>query len=199
MRTAGSSGKLPFRLSFALILPALLGLSACLGSGSPIGDPDALVAAAPAPDPAAEEAATRQRLLAALVDYCPPVEIKLGATAYSVYERGGEGEPSRLRYQASLSQFPRSCVDEAGTLTIQLGLAGYLLAGPRGGPGSVTIPLHVQVVQDIDTVVFDRVFPTPASIPVGAVRGEYSRVEAIVVPSPPRENMRIVIGFDQPR
>jgi hypothetical protein len=133
--------------------------------------------------------------LAALPDYCPAVEIRQGGAAYVVYERGGDGDPGRIRYQATISEFPRNCVDEAGTLTINLGVAGLLLTGPRGSAGSVTVPLRIEVVQDTATVVYDRVFPTTVTIPVGALRGEFTRVETIVVPSPPRENMRVYVSL----
>jgi hypothetical protein len=152
-----------------------------------------------APSGDQDDDAPRRPAIVALQDYCPPVEVRLDGASYVVYERGGEGEPSRIRYQATLSQYPRSCTDVAGTLTIRLGLAGYLLSGPRGGPGSVIAPLHVQIVQDNTVVVLDRPLPTQVTVPAGAVRGAFSRVEEFVVPSPPRENMRVVIGFDQPR
>jgi hypothetical protein len=150
-------------------------------------------------EPSEDEERPGQRALAALLDYCPPVEVKVGGPAYTIYERGGEGEPTRIRYQATFSSFPRNCTDEAGVLTIRLGIAGFLLSGPRGGPGTVTVPIHVQVIQDGTEVVLDRPLPTQVTVAPGAVRGEFTRVEELVVPSPPRENMRVVLSFDQPR
>jgi hypothetical protein len=177
------------------------------GGALPQGEPPAsAVPFPPPPEPGPpslgeeEDGLTpTERAIANLQDYCPPVEVKIDGPAYIVYERGGEGEPSRIRYQATFSQFPRNCTDQAGTLTIRLGIAGLLISGPRGGPGSVTVPLRVQIVQDNDVIVLDRPLPTPITIPPGGVRGEFSLVQELVVPSPPRENMRIVIGFDQPR
>jgi hypothetical protein len=63
----------------------------------------------------------------------------------------------------------------------------------------VTVPIRIQVIQDNDVVVLDRPLPISVTVAPGAVRGEFSLVEELVVPSPPRENMRVVIGFDQPR
>jgi hypothetical protein len=175
------------------------------GAALPQGEPPAsAVPFPPPPEPAPsspsedEGLSPRQQAIANLRDYCPPVEVTIDGPAYLVYERGGEGEPSRIRYQATFSQFPRNCTDVAGTLTIRLGIAGFLISGPRGGPGSVTVPLRVQVVQDNDVIVLDRPLPTQITVPPGALRGEFIRVEELVVPSPPRENMRVIIGFDQP-
>ncbi len=198
MGKGGFAGKTTAPHHFALILASCLGLAACLGTTKyPL---DQIQASAEPVEADEEDARSpRERAIANLQDYCPPVEVRVDGPAYVVYERGGEGEPSRIRYQATLSQFPRACTDNAGILTIRLGIAGFLLSGPRGGPGSVTVPLHLQVIQDNDVVVLDRPLPTAITIAPGAIRGEFSRVEELVVPSPPRENMRVVIGFDQPR
>jgi hypothetical protein len=130
-------------------------------------------------------------------DYCPPVEIRAQGTSHIVYEAGGENDPSAIRYQATLDQFPRACTDEAGVLTIDLGISGFLLAGPKGAPGTFTVPIRVEIVQDISTVVFSEVYPTAATLAPGQNRASFTRVERITVPSPPRETMRITLGFEE--
>jgi hypothetical protein len=203
MGKGGFAGKMMAPHHFALILASCLGLAGCLG-----GAPSIPVQPTAEPPPPAlgrttpedqEEPRPGQQALAALLDYCPPVEVKVGGPAFTIYERGGEGDPSRIRYQATFSSFPRNCTDEAGVLTIRLGIAGYLLSGARGGPGTVTLPIHVEVIQDSTVVVLDRPLPTQVTIAPGAVRGEFALVQELVVPSPPRENMRVVLSFDQPR
>lgn len=191
------AGKTTAALQFTLILASSLGLASCLGGGQsgPSGSQASAVQSAPVEE---EVLPPGERARAALLAYCPPVEIKVDGPAYTVYERGGEGDTSRIRYQATFSDFPRNCTDRAGVLTIRLGVAGFLLAGPRGGPGTLTVPLRVEVIQDNDVVVLDQPLPTPVTIPAGAVRGQFTRVEELVVPSPPRENMRVVLSFDQP-
>lgn len=198
MEKGGFAGKMTTPLHLALILASAAGLASCLGGAQTIPYPGQASAVPPEP-PADEELAPGERARAALLDYCPPVEVKVGGQAHQIYERGGEGEASRLRYQATFSNFPRNCSDEAGVLTIHLGIAGFLISGPRGGPGTVTVPMRVQVFQDNDFLVLDRPLPTQITVPAGAVRGEFARVEDLVVPSPPRENMRVVLSFDQPR
>lgn len=198
MGKGGFAGKTTAALQFTLILASSLGLASCLGGGQS-GPSDSQASAMQSEPAEEEELEPGERARAALLDYCPPVEIKVGGPAYTVYERGGEGDINRLRYQATFSDFPRNCTDQSGVLTIRLGIAGFLLSGPRGGPGTLTVPIRVEVIQDNDVVVLDRALPTPVTVPAGAVRGQFARTEELVVPSPPRENMRVVLSFDQPR
>jgi hypothetical protein len=76
---------------------------------------------------------------------CPEVDIAEGGSAY----RAGGAESASVRYQFNISDTARQC-DPAGPgqATIKIGVAGNLVIGPAGSPGTFSVPLRITVTQD---------------------------------------------------
>jgi hypothetical protein len=81
---------------------------------------------------------------------CPPVKIRHGAATLTIGMNPKELEPSPLqvRYQGSIVRMARECQVAAGTMTMKVGVEGRIITGPAGGPGTVSVPLRIAVVQE---------------------------------------------------
>jgi hypothetical protein len=89
-----------------------------------------------APPPAAESELT-----------CPPVNIRAGASTYTVAAPGKEPVGNDVRYQAIITRTARDCTLNNGQITARIGILGRVIAGPAGSPASIEVPLRVAVVQ----------------------------------------------------
>ena len=101
------------------------------------------------------------------------VQILPGTESLTVYDRGHDGEADFIRSQGSITRTAREChALDAGTLSVKLGVAGRVVAGPKGGAGTVTMPLRVAVSRQHDgTVLFSKAFTVPGD----AVRARFRR------------------------
>jgi len=78
---------------------------------------------------------------------CPEIEVAEGGAAVRV----GGAESASVRYQFNLGETARQC-DPAGPgrASIKVGVAGNLVIGPAGAPGTYSVPLKIAVIQDAD-------------------------------------------------
>ncbi len=82
-----------------------------------------------------------------LLAYCPKVTLREGTAIINSYAKGGDGDPAKLVYQASMSDATRSCTRSGGTLTMTVAVAGKVVPGPAAPPGEVTLPIRVVATQ----------------------------------------------------
>ncbi len=132
--------------------------------------------------------------------YCPPVQIRLGTEALPIYERGHEGDDAYVRFQGSITKTARECHTVGDTLTIKVGIAGRLTAGPKGNPGSFTVPLRVAVVkQGNNKVFYSQVSKAPVTITAPDYASDFSYVVDNVSfqVTPDDHDLVIYVGYDE--
>ena len=130
-------------------------------------------------------------------DYCPEVRVRKGTEALRRYVRGHEDDPGYVVWQASIGETARECLyDLQGNLTIRVGVSGRLLAGPKGGPGEVALPLRIAVMRGVDEVLASDLHQMALNIPA-ANTTSFAEVREITVPSPANaQSYLIYVGFD---
>lgn len=112
--------------------------------------------------------------------FCPSITVQPGTAALTQYERGGEGSPLAVRYQANFSQFARECVDLGAEVGVRLGIAGRALVGPKGAPGQkIDVPIRFVVLDDKNKLVLSRVTRLQVVIPEGQTGITFTHVEDI--------------------
>lgn len=131
-------------------------------------------------------------------EYCPRIEIRAGTESFTLYERGQEGETSAVRYQASISRTARECRKTQDGLAIKVGVGGRVVAGPKGGAGSVTLPLRIVVTQRSTGVIYSELFNLPVSISPPALSADFSHVvpQIPITATSQQKDFIIYVGFD---
>ncbi len=130
--------------------------------------------------------------------YCPVIEVRDGTQVLRRYERRAEPTEEALIWQVSIGDTARECQDDpGGTMTIRVGVSGRILAGPRGGPSDVKVPIRIAVVKYKEAVLKSELHNETVSIGPN-LSSVFRRVYEIQVPSPGDErNYLIYVGFDE--
>src|SRR5882757_11226406 len=77
---------------------------------------------------------------------CPPVQIRAGASTYSVAAPGKQAIGNDLKFLASITRTARQCSLNNGEITAKIGIQGRVIVGPSGAPPTIQVPLRVAVV-----------------------------------------------------
>ncbi|MBY0533023.1 MAG: hypothetical protein K2P86_13725 [Xanthobacteraceae bacterium] len=132
-------------------------------------------------------------------DDCPSAAIRQGAGAWA--QNAGAG-PTNVRYQASIVQIARECALLGSTMTIKVGVEGRLVVGPKGGPGSVTVPLRIALVQEgpQPRPIVSKFYGVQVNVTQGSTQVPFTQVEDdLTFPLPADKNLDkyvIYVGFD---
>lgn len=129
--------------------------------------------------------------------YCPTIEVRDGTQVIRKYVNYKEPTPDTVVWQAAISETARQCSESPdGTMTLKIGVSGRVLAGPKGGPADVTVPIRVAVVRFQESVLTSELHKETVTIGP-QLSTVFRRVYDVTVPSPGDDrNYLIYIGFD---
>ncbi|WP_051631260.1 hypothetical protein [Afifella pfennigii] len=131
-------------------------------------------------------------------DYCPELRVKGDTQTIRRFARGQQETAENVVWQAGLGDTARECLyDTAGNLTLRIGVAGRVLAGPKGGPTNVEVPVRIVVVKNEEAVLASELRRVPVTVgpELSAV---FSEVYELTVPSPGDDrDYLIYVGFDE--
>ena len=164
------------------------------GVSSAFGNLLAFNTTTPPPAPAAAGAAPERPL------QCPTVEVLDGTASYRTYA-GTEQTNEAVRYQFSMGEVARDCTHSGKDVLLKVGVAGRVLLGPAGSPGSFTVPVRIAVRRDGDgKAVATKLYDVPATIAAGEDATGFQIVsDPIAVPfvsSSADDDYTILVGFD---
>jgi hypothetical protein len=130
-------------------------------------------------------------------NYCPELRVVSGAELMRQYERGHADDPKFVIWQASVGKTARECLwDLEGGLTLKIGVSGRVIAGPKGGASTVSVPLKIAVVKHKEAVLANEKFSFDTVIPAAGA-GVFTQVKDILVPSPGQDRDYIIyVGLD---
>ena len=148
--------------------------------------------------PAAGSAtAPADKILASeLLAYCPKVMLREGTAYINRYARGGEEDPTKLIYQASLADVTRSCSRADGMMTINVAAAGRVVPGPAGAPGSVKLPIRVAVVRG-EEVLYSQLHDYQVALDGSGAAQFVFNDPNVTIPVPPEQTVQVFAGFDE--
>jgi len=134
--------------------------------------------------------------------YCPPVFIRAGTEAMSLYDKGHDADPQYVRFLGSIGKTARECHQDGDTLSIKLGVAGRVVAGPKGSAGTVTLPLRVAVTKQISNgkgPLYSQLFKIQVAVAPPTLNAEYSQVfdQVRVKIGPDDHDLIVYVGFDE--
>ncbi len=206
------------RAAIGATLALALLASGCGGGGNLFGGPSAS-----APTPAATPASSSGGLLpddianffsgssdkgpqavagAATDVECPYIQIREGASTLTVNGPGDNAAMS-LKYQGSFVRAARQCAVVAGQMVMKIGVQGRLVLGPQGGPGELTIPLRIAVVDEkpaSSKTIVTKLILIPVAVRSADDNPTFTHVEDnVTFPLPSSselDNYIVYIGFD---
>lgn len=129
---------------------------------------------------------------------CPPIQVRAGAAAWQVTEPSDGG----VRYQATLGQFSRECRFSAPDMNMRVGIQGRVLLGPKGGPGKLTVPIRLAVVEEgpAPKSVWTKFYSVPVEVGPNVMQVDFGLVaDDVNFPRPTpglSERYVLYVGFD---
>ncbi|MEQ1950844.1 hypothetical protein [Mesorhizobium sp. CN2-181] len=145
----------------------------------------------------ATKPSTKKVLESELRGYCPLVNLRDGTAYFNSYAKGGQDDPSKLSYQASIADVTRACTRSGGMLNINVAVAGKVVPGPAGASGTITMPVRVVVMQG-DTIVYSELKKHQVAVSDPSAATQFVVNDPnISLPDPTVRNIRIYAGFDE--
>ena len=124
---------------------------------------------------------------------CPNVKLLPDTESITVTDKRGEFEEPEVRWLARIDETARECVRGADGITARVGVAGRALAGPKGGVGSIKLPVRV-AVREGEAVTYSKLHVVTVDLS-GAAQDFVLIDEA--VPIEDAAGAEILIGFDE--
>lgn len=173
------------------LLVASLALAGCQ-SGAANGD-DAVTGVDTTAPPPPQGKILQSELRA----YCPGVTVREGTASYSNYAKGGQGDATKIVYQASLAEATRTCTRADGNMTIKVAVAGRIVPGPMVQAGTVTLPIRVAVSQG-QNVLYSQLqkYQVALTDTQAATQFVFSDPN-VVIPIPEDGTANVFVGFDE--
>ncbi|MGB7916252.1 MAG: hypothetical protein WCF79_13320 [Rhodomicrobium sp.] len=83
---------------------------------------------------------------AAAANGCPPVQVAGGQRYVTIYEGKRVGDGASVIHRAEITKTARECQPAMGMVQVKYGIAGRVLLGPKGKPGTISLPAVMQVL-----------------------------------------------------
>lgn len=131
-----------------------------------------------------------------LLAYCPRVILKEETGFINRYAKGGEEDPAKLSYQASIGEVTRSCNRATGMLTMNVAVAGRVVPGPAGASGAVTLPIRVSVIRSDGEVLYAQTFNHQVALGGNQAQQFVFNDPNVTVPIPADNTLQVFAGFD---
>lgn len=133
--------------------------------------------------------------------FCPQIIILEGAAASQVHS-GSPPSNENLRHQFSVTDVARECSLQGDQIAMKVGIAGNVLLGPTGAPGTFTVPLRVAIIRISDEKpVTSKLYHASATIASGQTQADFSVVsEPLLAPflrEHAEEDYIIKVGVDE--
>jgi hypothetical protein len=188
-----------FRLAYRHVLPGLLLSGFMLAvAGCQSGDSGSVLGSATGTttDSAAKPAEEKVKE-SDLRGYCPRVTLRDGTAFFNSYAKGGQDDPAKLLYQASITNVTRSCKRSDGMVNITVAVAGRVVPGPAGAPGTITMPIRIAVVQG-ETVLYSQLHKHQVAVGDASAATQFVFNDPnISLPEPSQRDIQIFAGYDE--
>jgi len=77
---------------------------------------------------------------------CPPIQVEGGQRYITYYDNNRIGDGASVIHRGEITKTARECRSDGGMISVKYGIAGRVLLGPKGKPGTITLPITMQIV-----------------------------------------------------
>ncbi len=139
-----------------------------------------------------------EKILASeLLAYCPKVTLREGTASFSSYAKGGQDDPAKLAYQASISDVTRACTRADGKMTINVAVAGRVVPGPAGASGAVRMPIRIAVTRG-EELLYSQLHDHQVALDgSGAATQFVFNDPNVTIPIPEDQTLQVFAGYDE--
>lgn len=172
-------------------IPVLIGAAAIAGCTS--SDPRAVLNPGGTDQQAAIDPATNSQVVQGS---CPQIVLREGTAYYTRYAKGGDGDATKVLYQASISDTTRQCRISGDQMIVTVVASGRVVSGPAGKPGTVEVPVRVAAV-DGETVLYSELQKQPVILLEGMPAEQFIFTNATVAfPASAAGTAKLFVGID---
>ena len=106
-------------------------------------------------------------------------------------------DPSKIIYQASITDVTRDCTHANGQMSMKIAVAGKIVPGPMFAPGTVTMPIRI-AVQHGDEVLYSQLHPYQVQVTDPSAATQFAFVDSnVVVPEPTARDYQAYADYDE--
>jgi hypothetical protein len=130
---------------------------------------------------------------------CPRLRIAPHDNYITFYQVGHVGDGLAIAQRGEITKTARECQVEPGRVTVKYGFSGRVLLGPKGQPGTVTLPIAVAVNDAKRAKIASDSIKLDVNVGLDKPISYFSTVRTLTFPIPegsrPGE-FELVVGFD---
>ncbi|TJW07173.1 MAG: hypothetical protein E5W82_24845 [Mesorhizobium sp.] len=173
----------------------------------------------PPPDP--------KVLASQLQAYCPKVTLRDGTAFFNTYAKGSQKprkkadaaqdalatpaaqlapngaivdpdrDPTKIIYQASITDVTRDCSRANGQLAMKIAVAGKVVPGPMFTPGTITMPIRVAVMHGTE-VLYSQLHSYQVQVSDPSTATQFVFTDSnVAVPEPTAQDYQAFAGYDE--
>lgn len=113
---------------------------------------------------------------------CPRVVAWPNERLRTTYQNGHDGDQNFVIYRGEITKLSRECRFQGGRVVVKYGYAGRVLLGPKGYPGTFTLPVSVKVTDAYKAQIARDRMSVRVTIPGNQTVGYFSMVRQISFP-----------------
>ena len=132
--------------------------------------------------------------------HCPQVVAWPRDRLLTIYQPGHVGDNLAVVHRGEITKMARECQLYSDRVVVKYGFAGRVLLGPKGAPGTISMPVSVRVAgAEQKTLATDKM-SIAATVPAGNPVGYFSMVREIAFPilvGTRPEDYKVFVAFDR--
>ena len=132
--------------------------------------------------------------------HCPQVVAWPRDRLLTIYKPGHVGDNLAVVHRGEITKMARECQLYSDRVVVKYGFAGRVLLGPKGTPGTISMPVSVRVAgAEQKTLATDKM-SIAATVPAGNPVGYFSMVREIAFPilvGTRPEDYKVFVAFDR--
>jgi hypothetical protein len=136
----------------------------------------------------------------AVANGCPSFQVQSGDRYVTYYEGGRIGDQLSVSHRGEITKTARECQISGDAVVVKYGFAGRVLLGPKGKPGTLSLPATVEVTDKGHNKIRSEKVAVVVSISQQNPLTYFSVVKDIQVPIKPGtqpQDYHVVIAFDR--
>ena len=131
---------------------------------------------------------------------CPRVTAWQRDRTLTVYDQGRTGNQLAIRHRGEITKTARECDPGFRKMKVKYGFAGRVLLGPRGAPGTITLPFRVHLTDASRNIISSEQVAVSVNIAPGTLVGFFSTVRDISFALPDGGDVskyQLFVAFDR--